>query len=974
MRPPPMPVSRRVPPNLGQALQEAVTLQQQGRLREAEKIYTRVLKALPDQFDALNLLGTIKAQRGQAGEAYRLISAALKVNPRAPDAWVNLGIVLHALKRDQEALESFDKALALKPGDVDALHQRANALLTLGRAQDALSAIDQVLSLAPRHPQARLNRGLALAALGRHGEALGEFDAALAMPPDNPAAHYNRGISLFSLDRYGDAVAAYDRALSIAPDHVKALNNRGLALQALNRHDAAVASYSKALEIRKDYADAHFNQALALLTIGDFRRGFEQYEWRWRRTGMPAQGRGYGRPRWLGEYPLQRNTILLHAEQGLGDTIQFARYVPLLARMGAKVVLEVQPQLAPLLRQLEGVVGVVARGEPLPPRSALVGRRGPVRRHSTRAARGRRRIADARAARDADRTRARRFRRYRGRRRPGRSRHHRRYLGRASCGCDGTTGLDSGAVLTRLALDARGRGQPVVSDRATVQAAFARRLGQRDRAPAWRARPLRARGLTRDSSGVARTRPATSVRSIGLRSTRAYGVDNAGKDTGPIACARLPEQAGRRVPGAVVAIEQPTPFRHMHERHECGPSQRAREVSDRVARGDDEVEIHHHRGAVEKRAATLIEAVSQRLHLEGGRGNVFDACPLLQRDQAHARNCAQGGELAQRNRAQLVQMGGAGVLPGDPDSEAMGAETLSPGGHAVGLGRQEPPVPGHGFGSRPNDAGYSHHRGPADVGRPRQNRDVGHHAFHAGHRPQQRLQTRLGPQRDPISELGEMGAEAGEQKLVSEPLFASEHQQFVLQAFAAPGRPSRRRKALRGADLERDAPLVSWPRLAPTAVEQFEQGDRVEGLIVIGRDLQAVADVSQGLREAAEHIERLGAVRMKQPAHGVVAIERDRAIEASHRLLEAGLLPEHHAAAELRFRHIGADRQRALIARERLVVPAQPRERIAAVEMDFGEIRLARKRAVETVDGGFVAARRGQRISAVGVRRGEVRS
>src|SRR5262249_50068192 len=97
MRSPPMSVSHRSLPNVGQALQEAVTLQQQGRLREAEKIYTRVLKALPDQFDALNLLGTIKAQRGQAGEAYRLITAALKVNPRAPDAWVNLGIVLHAL-------------------------------------------------------------------------------------------------------------------------------------------------------------------------------------------------------------------------------------------------------------------------------------------------------------------------------------------------------------------------------------------------------------------------------------------------------------------------------------------------------------------------------------------------------------------------------------------------------------------------------------------------------------------------------------------------------------------------------------------------------------------------------------------------------------------------------------------------------------------------------------------------------------
>ena len=351
-------------PNLGQALQEALTLQQHGRLREAEKIYTRVLKAVPDQFDALNLLGTVKAQRGQAGEAYRLITAALKINPRAADAWVNPGIVLHALKRDQEALESFDKVLALKPGDVDALLHRGNALLALGRAQDALAAFDEVLALMPRHAHARLNRGLALAALGRHQEAVADFEAALASSPANPSAQYNYGISLFSLGRYAEAVAAYDRALAIASDHVKAWNNRGLALQALNRFDDALTSYCKALESQKDFADAHFNQALALLTIGDFRRGFEEYEWRWRRTGMPAHGRG--RPLWLGEYPLGGRTILLHAEQGLGDTIQFARYVPLLARTGAKIVLEVQPQLKALLRQIEGVGAVVARGEPLP--------------------------------------------------------------------------------------------------------------------------------------------------------------------------------------------------------------------------------------------------------------------------------------------------------------------------------------------------------------------------------------------------------------------------------------------------------------------------------------------------------------------------------------------------------------------------------------------------------------------------------
>jgi tetratricopeptide (TPR) repeat protein len=354
-------------PDIGRALREAVTLQQQGRLREAEKIYTRVLKAAPDQFDALNLLGTIKAQRGQAGEAYRLISAALKVNPSAADAWVNLGIVLHALKRDQEALESFDKALALKPRDADVLYQRGNTLLALGRAQDALAAFDEALALLPSHPQARINRGLALAGLGRHEEAIADFEAASATPPVSPAAHYNRGLSLFNLGRYAEAVAAYDRALSLAPNHVKALNNRGFALQALNRHDEALASYSRALELQKDFADAHFNQAVALLTIGDFRRGFEKYEWRWRRTGMPAKRSRYGRALWLGEYPLQGRTILLHAEQGLGDTIQFARYVALVAKMGAKVVLEVQPELKALMERIEGVAAVVARGEPLPP-------------------------------------------------------------------------------------------------------------------------------------------------------------------------------------------------------------------------------------------------------------------------------------------------------------------------------------------------------------------------------------------------------------------------------------------------------------------------------------------------------------------------------------------------------------------------------------------------------------------------------
>jgi hypothetical protein len=152
----------------------------------------------------------------------------------------------------------------------------------------------------------------------------------------------------------------------LAPNNSQAWNNRGRALQVLNRHQEAVDSFDKAIALDKNYADAHSNRALSLLTLGDFARGFPAYEWRWKRSGMTDLRRNYRGPLWLGDYALARKRILLHAEQGLGDTIQFARYVPLLARMGATVILEVPPELKTLLAALDGVTSVHARGEALP--------------------------------------------------------------------------------------------------------------------------------------------------------------------------------------------------------------------------------------------------------------------------------------------------------------------------------------------------------------------------------------------------------------------------------------------------------------------------------------------------------------------------------------------------------------------------------------------------------------------------------
>lgn len=352
--------------NIGRSLNEALALQRQGRLREADKIYSRVLKAAPDNFDALNLLGAVKLQQGQSGEAQRLLAAAVKANPGAAAAWSNLGQALHALKRAPEALDCLDKARALAPDDLAILNAHANVLVTLGRPADALAEFQQVLARAPNHVEARLNSGLARAMLGLTEPALADFDAALQLAPGHPGAHYNRGVALLRLGRYAEAAEANDRALAIAPDFANAQLNRGKALMQLNRCDEAVAAFDAALKLRKDFADAHFNKALALLTCGDYARGFAEYERRWRRTGMPPP-KSRGKPLWLGEYPLTRKTVLLHAEQGLGDTIQFARYVPPIAASGAKAVLEVPAELQSLMGRLDGVAAVVARGEEAPP-------------------------------------------------------------------------------------------------------------------------------------------------------------------------------------------------------------------------------------------------------------------------------------------------------------------------------------------------------------------------------------------------------------------------------------------------------------------------------------------------------------------------------------------------------------------------------------------------------------------------------
>ncbi len=251
---------------IAETLQQALSLHQQGRLPEAERLYKAILKTQPNHFDALHLLGVLKQQQGNSAEALRLIAAALKTDA-TPDALSNYGNILCAVNRHQEALAYYDRALALKPDDVLALTNRGATLNALGRREEALACYDRALALHPDYAPAYYNRGNTLKDLKRPAEALVCYDRALALRPDETGTLLNRGIALDALSRHEEALACYDRVLALNPDDIVALNNRGTSLMELNRSEEALVCYDRALVINPYYADAHYNRGNTLLGL-----------------------------------------------------------------------------------------------------------------------------------------------------------------------------------------------------------------------------------------------------------------------------------------------------------------------------------------------------------------------------------------------------------------------------------------------------------------------------------------------------------------------------------------------------------------------------------------------------------------------------------------------------------------------------------------------------------------------------------
>lgn len=342
----------------------AVVLKAQGKLDEAIAQYERTLIVKPDSAKAHNNLGIILAGRGRLDEAAAHYEKALAINPDYANAHYNLANILKDRNRLDEAAAHLGRAVAIQPGDAEAHNNLGIVLQELGRPGEAAAHYERAIALRADYAEARNNLGTALKDLGRPDEATACYEKALALKPDYADAHYNLGHILSEQDKIDEAVPRYELAVAIDPGHAKAHNNLGFVLQQQGRLDEAAVRYQRAQTLEPDYADAHWNESLLRLLRGDFPMGWQKYEWRWRRKETPP--RVFAEPLWKGG-DLAGQTILLHAEQGFGDAMQFIRYAPLVKKRAARLVVECQPELLRLFAGVSGMDQLVARGGVLPP-------------------------------------------------------------------------------------------------------------------------------------------------------------------------------------------------------------------------------------------------------------------------------------------------------------------------------------------------------------------------------------------------------------------------------------------------------------------------------------------------------------------------------------------------------------------------------------------------------------------------------
>ena len=368
-----------------------IALQQQGRHQEALKALDKAVQLKPEDSALWKNFGNVLLDLNRPEEALLIFQHVLKLAPQDWNAAFRCGFILHGLKRHEEALSCFDRCDELKPNQALIAELRADIFHHLKRFEEALAENRRAHALNPDNIDTCNNIGVALQSLGRDPEALPWFDRAVTLRSDYAAAFLNKAFSLQRLQRFDEALLNNQRALTLDPGNAGALGNLGHILTQLpGREEEALQYCNKALELRPDFlpelknkaflltrlhrfkdviatyegikkldpddAETDWNLALIQMLTGNFEAGWAGRE---ARRSVPSFSSVYpktSKPMWLGQEPVEGKTVLVYADEGLGDSIQFARYIPMLAGQGARVILIVDDAAHTLLSGLSGVV------------------------------------------------------------------------------------------------------------------------------------------------------------------------------------------------------------------------------------------------------------------------------------------------------------------------------------------------------------------------------------------------------------------------------------------------------------------------------------------------------------------------------------------------------------------------------------------------------------------------------------------
>ena len=350
-----------LPQEVLKMLQEALDQHNRGRIPAAIAGYQRVLVADSAQFDALHYLGVALAQSGRCKEALVSLARALKLRPNHAAAHNHYGNALSGLGRHQEAIESYQRASQCNAEFADSHYNSGLAWTVLGQPESALSCYYKAIALDPCYAQAHNNCGSLLADCGKTADALLSYERAIDVRPGFIDPLINRSNLLRRLHRYDAALESAECATKLSANNAEAHNACGAALADMGRYEEAQESYSRAIAIHPTHAEAQWNLGLVKLTHADFKEGWKLYEQRWRVKTLKLIRRYADKPAWSGMEPIDGKVILLHAEQGYGDTIQFCRFSCAVAARGARVILSVPESLRTLLACLSGVDRVVAQ-------------------------------------------------------------------------------------------------------------------------------------------------------------------------------------------------------------------------------------------------------------------------------------------------------------------------------------------------------------------------------------------------------------------------------------------------------------------------------------------------------------------------------------------------------------------------------------------------------------------------------------